>query len=181
MDVSMVYMTDVSKVYLFDSIMKSAANNKNYMSSLDLLTPSVSDGEVNNNTRMLYSLCTSGDERTGYCGETPGARKGIGVVLYRALKQSSTSNEPTDAEMKSFLLGYDHQAGMVNAAYAPCYYLHDLTKSSDMTQNQVNKNSPFYFAPAGYSQYLDSSGRGYHVIHTLESISPKTCGWINFL
>lgn len=181
MDVSMVYMTDVSKVYMLDLIMKKASNNQNFMSSLDVLTPSVVDGEVNNTTKIMYSLCTSGDERVGYCGETPGARRGIGTVLYRALKQSSTSLVPTITEMYSMLLGFDSLSGTASAAYAPSYYLHDVAKSSDMTQNRVNKNLPFYFAPAGYSQYLDSSGKGYHVIHTLESIAPKTCGWINLL
>ena len=181
MDVSMVCMTDVSNVYLLDLIMKKASDNQNFMSSLDVLTPSVVDGEVNNNTRVMYSLCTLGDERVRYCGETPGARRGIGPVLYRALKQSSTSAAPTFAELHSLLLGFDALSGTASVAYAPCYYLHDLIKGSDMTQNRVDKNSPFYFAPAGYSQYLDSSGRGYHVIHTLESIAPKTCGWINLL
>ena len=52
---------------------------------------------------------------------------------------------------------------------------------SDMSNNTVSRNYPYYFSPVSCKAYRDASGNGYHVIHTLESIAPRTCGWINLL
>ncbi len=180
-DVSMKYLTDVSRVFVFSEMERGNSSYQNVMNSLDIVRPSVGDGETDTSLRLLYSVGVGGGQRTAICGETYGMRKGIGPMLYRALSMETYSTTLTTNELNVRFLGYsDLQSGGLGT-YAPCYTMHDMNKGSDMTANTVSKTSPYYFSPTSCSQYRDSSGQGYHVIHTLNAIASYTCGWINLL
>jgi hypothetical protein len=56
-----------------------------------------------------------------------------------------------------------------------------MNLGTDMQNNMIFSRSPYYFSPSSCGEYVDKQGRGYHVIHFLEEISPETCGWINLL
>ena len=179
MDVSVKFLTEVSGVRVLEVLQNAAENNLNRLNSLDIVCPNVEDGYVDYSSRLIYSVYGRGDQRMAFCGEPYGMRRGIGPLLYRAMKMTAYPAVPTSSEFMFILLGYNSQQGI--AAVAPCYDLHDMNQSDDMAQNTVSKNFPFYFSPVDYNQYLDSSGNGYHVIHALEIIAPKTRGWINLL
>lgn len=181
MDVSMEYMTDISGVYVFSRMEEGVSSYLNVMDGMDIVRPSVSDGEVNVSQRMLYSVCVGGGQRVGMCGETYGMRKGIGTVLYRALYMYAYPDVQTEPKLEELFLGYDRTNGVVYGSYAPCYTMHDMNVSSNMSANKVSKNFPYYFSPTSCSSYRDASGKGYHVIHTLDAIAPDTKGWINLL
>ena len=85
MDVSMKYLTDISGVYVFSQMKSGVSSHTNVMNALDIVRPSVADGEVNNSLRMMYSVCVDAGQRVSVCGEPYGMRKGSGGVLYRAL------------------------------------------------------------------------------------------------
>ena len=180
MDVSMKYMTDVGNVYVFNQMLKGVNSYSNVLNGLDVVTPSVADGQLNTNLSMLYSVCVGADQRIATCSETYGMRRGIGAVLYRALLLKTQTDALTESQLESLLLGYSSVTGAL-ASYSPCYHIHDMNKGTNMTSNTVSKTVPFYFSPVSCSQYRDDSGRGYHVIHPLESMAPETCGWINLL
>lgn len=179
MDVTVKYLTNISGVYVFNSMQKGQKSYTNVMNGLDVVRPSVGDGETDSNHRVLYSVCTDGGQRVGMCGESYGTRKGLETVLYRALAMQTYSEALTQSELYSLFLGY---TSLTKFAYcAPCYEIHDMNLSSDMSKNLVSKNYPFYFSPTSCRAYRDDLGRGYHVIHTLSVIAPDTNGWINLL
>lgn len=181
MDVSMDWMTDVSRVYVLNRMKTAAQSGTSWMDALDIIRPSVSDGDLNSNTRMLYSVMDGSDSRISVCGEKYGARKGIGRVLYRALLQPTYNISVTDTDRKQWFFGYQSYTGRGTPAMAPCYTLHNMNIGSDMNANKVASRSPYYFSPSSCGGYVDDMGRGYHVIHFLEEIYPETCGWINLL
>lgn len=181
MDVSMKYLTDISGVYVFSQMKSGVSSHTNVMNALDIVRPSVADGEVNNNLRMMYSVCVGAGQRVSVCGEPYGMRKGIGGVLYRALYLYTYSTSLAEKNMETLMLGYSEQQAAALGSYSPCYTLHDMNSGSDMSNNTVSRNYPYYFSPVSCKAYRDASGNGYHVIHTLESIAPRTCGWINLL
>lgn len=181
MDVSMEWMTDISKVYVLDRMNKAVQSGTNWMDAQDIVRPSVTDGSLNTNTRMLYSVLSSPDSRISVCGETYGSRKGIGGVLYRALLQPTYTAALADVDIRRLFMGYESYTGTATMALAPCYTVHDMNKGPDMQRNKVLAKSPYYFSPSSCAAYRDSLGRGYHVIHFLEEMVPKTYGWINLL
>lgn len=181
MDVKMEYLTDVSRVYVFNRMKEGVSSNTNVLNGLDIVRPSVADGEVNLSNRLIYSVGVGAGQRVGICGEPYGLRKGIGTMLYRALSTSAYSEDLSKSELEYKFLGYESSQGVALASYSPCYGLHDMNISSDMTENKVSKNMPYYFSPVSCSSYCDAYGNGYHVIHTLDVISPESGGWINLL
>lgn len=181
MDVSIEWMTDVSKVYVLDRMNKAVQSGMYWMDAQDIVRPSVTDGSLNTNTRMLYSVLSSPDSRISVCDETYGTRKGIGGVLYRALLQPTYTVALNDVDLKRLFMGYDSLTGSATMALAPCYTVHDMNKGTDMQRNKVLSRAPYYFSPSSCAAYRDSQGRGYHVIHFLEEMYPKTYGWINLL
>ena len=181
MDVSIEYLTDISGVYVFSRMKSGVASSTNIMNCLDVVRPSVSDGKVDANQRMLYSVCVGGGQRVAICGEPYGQRKGIGTVLYRALYMSAYSSVQSEERLEELMLGYNRSNGLASGAYAPCYTMHDMNQSTNMSDNVVKKTVPYYFSPTSCSSYRDVSGQGYHVIHTLNEIAPEICGWVNLL
>lgn len=181
MDVSLEWMTDVSKVYVWNRMKTAAQSGASWMDALDIVRPSVADGQLNSNTRMLYSVMEGSDSRISVCGEKYGPRKGIGRVLYRALLQPTYSLSVTDLDRKLWFFGYQTVTGSATQTLAPCYTLHDMNKGSDMKKNIVDSRTPYHFSPSACGAYVDDKGRGYHIIHFLEDISPETYGWINLL
>ena len=180
MDVSMEYLTDVNNVYIFNQMLRGVNSYSNIMNCLDVVAPSVTDGQTSSKLVMMYSVCVAGGQRVGTCDEVYGMRRGIGAVLYRALSMRTRTDALNESQLESLFLGYSSATGAL-ASHAPCYDIHDMNKGSNMTSNKVSKKSPFYFSPVACSQYRDGQGRGYHVIHPLETIVPKSCGWINLL
>ena len=179
MDVYLEWMTDVSKVYVWDRMNRAVQSGADWMDALGIVRPSVADGELNSNTRMLYSVMEGRDSRISVCDEKYGPRKGIGCVLYRALLQPTYGTALTDIDLKRFFMGYESVTGAATAILAPCYTLHDLNKGPDMQVNKIWQKVPYYFSPSSCPSFVDDQGRGYHVIHFLEEISPDTFGWIN--
>lgn len=181
MDVSLEWMTDVSKVYVWNRMNAAIQSGASWMDAPDIVRPSVADGALDSNTNMLYSVMNGSDSRISVGGEKYGRRSGIGRVLYRALLQPVFSSALTDTDLKIRFFGYQTVTGKGTPSMAPCYTLHDLNKSADMNKNQVISREPYYFSPSSCSLYVDAQGRGYHVIHFLEDISPGTYGWIDLL
>ena len=181
MDVSLEWMTDVSGVYVWNRMNAAIQSGSSWMDALDIVRPSVADGELNSNTRMLYSVMRGGDSRISVCGERYGPRRGIGTVLYRALLQSTYGSVATEADLKLWFFGYHYSTGGGTSSLAPCYTLHDMNKGADMQDNRIYSRTPYHFSPSTCTEYVDDQGRGYHVIHFLEEIAPGTCGWINLL
>ena len=181
MDVSVDFLTDISNVRVLNQMRQGVDNHQNVMNGLDLVRPSVNDGQQNTGLRVLYSVCVGGGQRLSVCGETYGMRRGIGAMLYRSLAIPSRSETMTEQQIKALFLGPGASNGATTSTYAPCYTLHDMNKGTDMSKNTVSKNVPLYFSPSSFSSYRDASGRGYHVIYPLESIVPGTWGWSNLL
>lgn len=180
-DVSLEWMTDVSKVYVWNRMKNAPASGASPFDALDIVRPSVADGELNSNTNMLYSVMNGSDSRINVGGEKYGQRKGIGRVLYRALLQPTFGSALNDTDLKYRFFGYQSATGKGASYMAPCYTLHDLDKGTDMQKNKVTSREPYHFSPSSCGSYVDDQGRGYHVIHFLEEISPDTYGWINLL
>ena len=180
-DVSLEWMTDISKVYVWNRMNAAIQSGTSWMDALDIVRPSVADGALDSNTNMLYSVMNGSDSRISVGGEKYGRRSGIGRVLYRALLQPVFSSALTDTDLKLRFFGYQTVTGKGTPSMAPCYTLHDLNKSADMNKNKVISREPYYFSPSSCSLYVDAQGRGYHVIHFLEDISPGTYGWIDLL
>lgn len=180
-DVSLEWMTDVSKVYVWNRMHAAAQAGTTWMDALDIAKPSVSDGQLNSNTRMLYSVMNGSDSRISVGGEKYGQRKGVGRVLYRALLQATYGGALSDDDLKLHFFGYQSLTGKGTPAMAPCLTIHDLNKGLDFQNNKVVSRMPYYFSPSSCGAYVDDMGRGYHVIHFLEEISPETYGWINLL
>ena len=102
-------------------------------------------------------------------------------MLYRALYMSAYSSVQSEERLEELMLGYNRSNGLASGAYAPCYTMHDMNQSANMSDNVVKKTVPYYFSPTSCSSYRDVSGQGYHVIHTLNEIAPEICGWVNLL
>ena len=181
MDVSVDFLTDVSQVRVLNAMRQGVASHVNTLNGLDVVSPSVQDGQQNTNLRVLYSVCVGGGQRVSVCGEAYGMRSGIGAMLYRALAVPSRSETLTQQQMKTLFLGPGAASGKTTSTYAPCYRIHDMNKGIDVSKNTVSKNAPFYFSPTSYGSYRDAAGRGYHVIHPLESIAPDSWGWADLL
>ena len=178
MDVNAEFMTDVSKVYLYDCLLKYAKTGSNVFDAITMLQPSVADGYADANTRLLYSVNGDGGDRVFVGGEGYGKRKGIGVMLYRALRMQTYDTALTERDFLKYFLGLTEN-DVANHVFAPCVDVHDLNLDSQL--NKVERNAPYFFAPSGHPEYLDDEGNGYHVIHFLEEIVPATGGWINLL
>ena len=181
MDVSVDFLTDISNVRVLNLMRQGVDDHRNVMDGLDVVRPSVNDGQMNTDLRVLYSVGAGDGQRFAMCGETYGMRRGIGAMLYRALAFPSRSETLTEQQMMALFLGPGVSTGMTTSKYAPCYTIHDMNKGADMSKNTVSKNVPLYFSPSSFSSYRDASGRGYHVIHPLESIVPGAWGWSNLL
>lgn len=180
-DVSLEYLTVIDKVRVFSTMSQATSSHRNILNSLDVVRPSVSDGYRDTNLRRMYSVCVGGGQRTAVCSEAYGMRKGIGAMLYRVLAVPARTEVLTQMQLKELFLGYNPAQGAVSSVYSPSYSMHDMNLGSDMQQNQVSKAQPFYFSPVDFHEKRDAEGRGYHVIHTLESIAPQTGGWIDNL
>jgi hypothetical protein len=180
-DVSLEWMTDVSGVYLLDRMNYFLAGGSDRFDAMDIVRPDVSDGHVDSNLGMLYSVCETPDDRVSICGESLGPRKGIGVPLYRALLVRTFGYELSQTSLNQYFFGYSPQSATASGAYAPRYSLHDMNLGDDMSCNVVYSREPYYFSPSDCASFRDKDGRGYHVIHFLEEISPYTFGWMNLL
>lgn len=177
MDVSVEYQTPVKGVWLLEKMESSVAISTDAYDALSMLVPSVSHGYVDSFTDHLYSVDGSGGEFMVTGSETVGPRKGIGTVLYRMLRTVQTSSVPTDDQLDMWFFGRDVNNGYVSPSYAPRYDVHDLNAGDDPDDNIVDREDPLYFSPSTMPEYLDSEGRGYHVIHFLEERAPETQGW----
>ena len=176
MDVAMEWLVNVSGSRMFGVFATSTSPE-----ALSFITPAVSDGQLDGNQRLLYSVCRSSDDRISVGGEPSGARAGIGRMLYRALRVQTYNYDLADENLKEWFLGYTSATGQALMAYAPSYLLHDQLQSTDMDANVVNSRSPFHYCPPSFNSCVDLQGKGYHIIHFLEEIAPETGGWINLL
>lgn len=176
-DVTMNFMTPVSGVYVLEMVQ---ARNNAY-DALNFISPGVSDCTTDANTGMLYSVCMGGDSRISVCGEEGGGRAGVGKMLYRTLYMQTFGNDLSDLVLKQYFFGYTSVSVPCKSSHAPRYRIHDMNKGTSAATNVVTSRSPYHFSPASCSSYRDASGKGYHVIHFLETIVPKTYGWINLL
>ncbi|MDE7126631.1 MAG: DUF4906 domain-containing protein [Bacteroidales bacterium] len=180
MDVSVEYLTDISGIYVFSRMASGTASRQNTFDCLDIVRPSVSDKEVLQRRLLCSVFDNEGGTRITVCGEPYGYRRGIGKMLYRAILFPGRDASLTLAGLKTSMLGYISES-QANSGFAPQYHVHDMNRGSDMAGNIVTRKSPYYFSPVQCSQYTDSQGRGYHVIHFLDEIAPWTCGWTNLL
>lgn len=179
-DVTVNYMTDISQVLVF-SKMKSATDAKrNIFDCLDIARPSVADGAKKNGRLLISILDNDTDDRLTSCGEPYAYRRGIGKMLYRALLYPATDISLSTSELTTIMLGME-TAGKGIAAYAPFYNIHNMNVGNNMTQNKVNKDSPYVFSPSSMQDCTDNNGGGYHIIHFLNHLVPDTFGWINIL
>ncbi len=180
MDVNAEFMTDVNRVFVFERLSVYAGSGSNIFDAISVLQPGVADGEADANTGMMYSVSGTGGHRITVAGEDYGTRKGIGVMLYRALRLQAYDHDHTDTDFNRWFLGLSVN-NVASSIFAPCYNIHDMMKGSDMSLNIVERNEPYYFAPSDHPSKVDAEGKGYHVIHFLEDIYPDTGGWINLL
>lgn len=180
MDVSAEFLTDVNNVYVYDRLLAGALSSSNVMDAVDILQPSVTDGQSKVETQLIFSVDGGAGERVSFAGEEYGGRKGIGVMLYRAIRLQTYDKNVSYDEMTEWFFGLDAN-GNANFKYAPCYEVHDMMKGADMDLNTVGRSEPFYFAPTSCPEKTDKDGKGYHVIHFLEEVAPETRGWINLL
>lgn len=176
MDVKAEFMTDVSKVYVLNMLLSGAKSGSDRYDAGSILQPSVKDGHSDINTWLLYSVNGNDSDRMSVAGEEYGYRKGIGVVLYRALRQQTYVTPLSESDLHAWFLGLNVN-NVSNPAFSPCFEVHDKMNGID----KVDRTMPYYFAPSSYPSYVDDDGRGYHVIHFLEDMEPKTGGWINLL
>ena len=181
MDVSVEFLTPIDKVYLFNKMRSALSLWTNTYDCMDWVTPSVQDGDIDEAHGHLYSVCSISDQRTLICGESVGDRRGVGVMLYRALAKATYTSSLSQIKLLQMFLGYSSSTDSGSEAYAPEYDIHNMNVSADMSKNIVGKNAPYYFSPKSCADYRDASGRGYHVVHNLNTIAPDSCGWINLL
>ena len=179
-DVYAEFLTDVSKVYVPDKLIVYAKAGSDVFNAVSMLQPGVADGKADPNTRMLYSVNGTDGDRINIGAEEYGRRKGIGVMLYRALRMQTYDSDVTDTDLYGWFLGVDMN-GVAGRTFAPRLEVHDLMKGNDMSLNIVPHDDPYYFAPSDHPSKVDQDGKGYHVIHFLEDIEPDTGGWINLL
>ena len=174
MDVGLEWLVDVSGARVFNDLSTSVSSE-----ALGLVTPEKSDGYRDQNTRLLYSVCRSGDDRLGVGGEPAGPRAGIGRMLYRALYMQTYDYELSDINLKEWFLGFSALSGYASSVYSPSWLLHDLNAPDGA--DVVSSRQPFHYCPPSYDSCVDLEGKGYYVIHFLEDIAPETAGWINLL
>lgn len=180
-DVMVKFLTTVTGVYVYKGMQDGVNARYNRFDCLDIVRPSVSDGQKGNGS-LLYSVFDDkGGDRIAVCGEPYGYRRGIGKLLYRALLMTGYNTPIPTVQQKQMLLGYNPSGTGHNKNYAPQYYVHDMNLGSDMNTNVIGTDSPYYFSPSSCSSYRDSEDNGYHVIHFLETLIPASCGWLNFL
>ena len=180
MDVSAEFVTDVSRTFVYERLLVGARTGSNAYDATSVLLPKVSDGQTDANTRLLYSVDGSGGYRLLVAGEDYGVRKGVGIMLYRALRLQTYDYTPSRSDLNNWFLGLSVN-NVANSVFSPCYDVHDLLKSKDMNLNKVSRNLPYHFAPSDHPDKVDDDGKGYHVIHFLEEVAPETGGWINLL
>lgn len=180
-DVMVKFLTTVTGVYVYKGMQDGVNARYNRFDCLDIVRPSVSDGQKGNGS-LLYSVFDDkGGDRIAVCGEPYGYRRGIGKLLYRAILMTGYNTPISTIQQKQMLLGYNPSGTGHNKNYAPQYYVHDMNLGSDMNTNVIGTDSPYYFSPSSCSSYRDSEDNGYHVIHFLETLIPASCGWLNFL
>lgn len=177
MDVTMKFLTPVSGVSVFEKV----RNGDTSSDAADMLRPGKADGAADTDTRLVYSVCANADSRMGVCGEPGGVRGGVGRMLYRALYMQTFDYDLSATNLKQYFFGYLEPSVPARSSHAPSYTIHDMNGGSSVTDNIVTSRSAYYFSPASCAAYRDSSGKGYHVIHFLETVVPKTCGWVNLL
>lgn len=179
MDVSVDFVTDVSGVKVFAEMQSAAESMNNVFNALDIVTPAVNDGYKDIRSALLYSVWDGDAYRINAAGESSRRRIGLGNMLYRALKMRTYASEPASEVLKAEFFGYI--SGSSSPVIRPAYDVHDMLAGKDMTMNLVSRYVPFYFTPSSCSRYIDSDGKGYHVIHFLDEVVPSTGGWVNML
>lgn len=180
MDVSVEHLMDISGVYVFDRMATGINSRQNIFDCLDIVRPSATDKSSVQGCLLISIYDNLGGDRVTIGGEAYGYRRGIGKMLYRAILYPGRSSSLTATSLKETMLGYN-PSGANKSTFGPLYNVHDMNKGSVMTQNIVPRTAPYYFSPSSCTQYRDSQGKGYHVIHFLDHIVPDSCGWINLL
>ena len=175
MDVKTEFLADVNGVYVFDRLLAASSSGSDVMDAQKVLLPSVVDGQTVADTRMLYSVNGTDGQRIMIASEDPGRRRGAGTMLYRALYLKTSDSVHSDDELKEWFFGVDVN-GEANKKFSACYEAREVKNGKS-----VDKSNDWHFAPSSYPGYVDSEGKGYHVIHFLDVICPETCGWINLL
>lgn len=175
MDVKTEFLADVNGVYVFDRLLAASASGSDVMDAQKVLLPSVADGQTVADTRMLYSVNGTDGQRIVIASEDAGRRRGVGTMLYRALYLKTSDSVHSDDELKEWFFGVDVN-GEANKKFSACYEARDVKSGKS-----VDKSNDWHFTPSSYPGYVDSEGKGYHVIHFLDVICPETCGWINLL
>ncbi len=166
-DVSMQWMMPVGGVYVFA---KASEKNDDY-GGYSFIEPTVTDGEEAHE-KLFSVLDGKVDERIPVCGEGSERRRGVGRMLYRALMISTYADELTESFLEEqFFKRKDGAAGYLTPEYSV----------SDFKNSTAPKDRPYHFSPPACSDYVDSQGKGYHVIHFLESFYPDSHGWINLM
>jgi hypothetical protein len=176
MDVYVDFMAPIKGVLIWNKMQENASQLYNGYDALSFLQPAVSDGSTDSNLRHLYSVNSGAGERSVICGEDSGVRKGLGNMLYRALRLEAVSNTPSETVLHEWFLGYDRTSGALRTQFAPAYRVYDVSAGE-----AVPHTLPYHFTPSSLSEYVDSDGRGYHVIHFLEDVVPLSNGWTNLL
>lgn len=175
MDVYVDFIAPVKGVLIWNMMQEYASQRYNGYDALSFLRPDVSDGSSDPNLRHLYSVNSGAGERSVICGEDTGVRKGLGNMLYRALRLETVSNTPSESVLNEWFLGYTGTGG-VRPQFAPAYLVYDVSAGVE-----VPHDMPYYFTPSSLSECVDEEGRGYHVIHFLEDVVPSSNGWTNLL
>lgn len=176
MDVHVDFLASVKGVLIWNRMKEYASQRYNGYDALSFLQPDVSDGSTDSNLRHLYSVNSGAGERTVICGEDSGVRKGLGNMLYRALRLETVSSTPSESVLQEWFLGYDRASGTLRTQYAPAYIVYDVSAGET-----VPHTLPYHFTPSSLSECVDEDGRGYHVIHFLEDVVPSSNGWTNLL
>lgn len=180
MDVSTEYLVPVDGVYLFSMMNTGIRARQNIFNCLDIVKPSLNDKETfcSNLLASVYDNMTG--DRIVVGNEPFGFRKGIGPMLYRAVLLNRPSSEMQERDLLISFLGH-YPSGTNSKEYGPKYNVHDMNLGSDPSANTVSRNKPFHFCPTELTEYVDSKGQGYHIIHFLDTIAPDTNGWVNLL
>ncbi len=166
-DVSMQWLTPVGGVYVFAKV---SEHNDSY-GGLSFIRPSVTDG-YEAHEQLFSVLDGKVDDRLSVCGESTYRRSGVGRTLYRSLLIRTYADVQSESFLNDrFFKRKDGASGFLMPEYSV----------SDFKGSTAPKDQPCYFSPPVCSGYVDAQGKGYHVIHFLESIYPDSHGWINLL
>lgn len=180
MDVSAEYLVPASGILVFNRMMTGVQSRNNIFNCLDIVLPSLADGDTDCNNLLISVFDNKGGDRTIVCDEPYGYRRGIGKMLYRAVLMPGRESALTENDLRTIMLGYN-RLGSNDESHAPEYGVHDMCMNSDPASNMVSRKIPFHFCPVDFKNYRDSDGNGYHVIHFLDTIAPDSCGWTNLL